>query len=214
MEHYSNVCATVGMESTCNKFKLGQTSTRFFDTADLHQGKDGLEDLTYKYVGLKLRPQSDRMVTPYEVINFPTNRIAGTDNDQYIINIPTNLLLNGKAFDINFGYDMNQHTVQLLFNGKVISNVQEFSIQSVNRLDQVFADGLKKLTSKMNFGRGLCVNFNEQSTVPIMHNWKEETTEHTFDKWSSYHSKNCKYLLPFSKEYSMCICHTCIKDLK
>ena len=189
MEHYSNICSAVGIESTCNKFKLGQTLTRFFDTADLHQSKDGFEDLTYKYVGLKLRPQSDRMGTPYGVLNFPSNWIAGIDNGSYIINIPTNLLLNGKAFNINVGYDMNQHIVQLIFNGKVISNVQEFGIQSIDRLDQVFADGLKKLTSKMNFCRGLCVN-NEQSTVPILHNWKEETTEHTVHEWSSYRSKN------------------------
>ena len=186
MEHYSNICAAVGMESTCNKFKPGQTLTRFFDTADLCQSKDGLEDLTCKYVGLKFRPQSDRMATPYgHPINFLTNWIAGTDNDQYIINIPTNLLLNGKAFDINVAYDINEHIVQLLFNGKVISNVQEFGIQSVDRLDKVFADGLKKLTSKMNFCRGLCVNFNEHSTVPILHNWKEETTKHSFHEWSS-----------------------------
>ena len=59
MEHYCEICKTVELQPS-SKFKVRQTLTRFFDQKNLRQMKEGQEDMTCKYVGLKLHPTVNR----------------------------------------------------------------------------------------------------------------------------------------------------------
>ena len=145
-------------------------------------------------------------------LTFPLNQITGLD--KYIINIPTHFAVNGEPFDIVFGYNTTTYVAQLLLNKHILKNWEDFGIHTMDRLDQIFADGLVHLSSKMIFCRGLTIDFNEVSKVPERHHWKEQLSDGSFKEWTSFHSQNCQYLLPFGREYNTHICHTCIKDLK
>ena len=142
------------------------------------------------------------------------NWIAAPDGDVFVIYVPTSLTLNDEPFDISFGLDSDNGYFQMILNGKLVRPLDNFGIHTTEHLDQWLADCLHLMTDQMSFCKGLPILFTGKSRVPIKHHWQETRLDGSLHSWTSFHSKNCSYLMSFTKEYDSFCCTQCIHDLR
>ena len=113
-EAHIHFCKATRLEYITNKFILGKMITRMYDQKDFQQSKGQENKQQYMYVSLHLKDTATRMAEKqWNVICRPT-WMAGLNNDQFVIRVPTVFNIDDEDFEVIFGVDMNTNRVRLI----------------------------------------------------------------------------------------------------
>lgn len=214
MAAYNEWATAEEVQAMLGKEKMGVLINRLFDNPPLVQlQKD--KNSCYYYQGLKLVTSQERKSMSAQPIVLPAHMEAIQDQEYYIVTVRTFHIFDDMSMEVVFGLNTEDRFVRLSIGDKFIQNPQKFGIHFHSQKDQLFIDGVRRITDHLKFCYGIKEDLEGHgSKVPVAHKWGlSNVVSNTTTYWTSYHSRQCDIFIKMSCLRKTTTCRPCKKDV-